>query len=208
VPPETNKPGVTGGVTEACLFNDHSMCTNPRCQCTCHASPTKAEASQQINQPTETGPEKSCPTCGSKRPFNETFCRIDGSRLSSLACNICGRDREPADLFCFNCGSPANAEAKPELARVVNIPTVPSVEPEISYVESVLKGLQEELNVQQPTQSVENTVVEQPGGSQGSFKLVSRANPNKVRLPAGGNVPRENASPVAPRQRKLPVKPS
>lgn len=188
-----------GGVSESCKYNCHEECRAPGCGCTCH----QPQASQLVNQPVETGPEKSCPTCGSKRPFNETYCRIDGAKLSSLACNICGRGREPSDKFCFNCGSPAWATA--DETKLPNVINVPAVEPEISYAESVLKGLQEELdNVQQTEDGVAH-VVEQPAGSQGSFKLVSKPNPNKVRVPAGGQQPVSNGQ---GKKFKLPIKPS
>lgn len=199
MPPDTSKAKV-GGVTDFCLFNEHNLCNNPRCGCDCHA---KAEASQQINQPIETGPEKSCPSCGSKRPFSETYCRIDGAKLSSLACNICGRGREPSDKFCYHCGSPAWATA--DETKLPNVINVPSVEDNATYEQSILKGLQEELgNVQQTEDGVAH-VVEQPAGSQGSFKLVSRANPNKVRVPAGGQQPVSNGQ---GKKFKLPIKPS
>jgi len=201
MPPSLDKPGVPGGVSETCLMNDHPDCHNPRCNCSCH----KPQVVQQ--EQIEAGPEKSCPVCGAKRPFIETFCRIDGARLSSLACNICGIGREPTDRFCFSCGAPADAKPtdKPvELPKVIN---VPSIEPEVDYGRTVLAKLQEELGVQTEQGPRENqTVVEQPAGTQGSFKLVSRPNPNRVRVPAGGPVRQvaQESKPI----RKLPIKPS
>jgi len=205
------------GVTEACKYNDHSVCNNPHCACDCHVK-ARHEAQVQVSPPSETGPEKSCPKCGVKRPAYENHCRIDGTRLSSLLCNLCGAVREPEDKFCHGCGGPADAVGEVKLPQVVNIPTVPPVDNGVDYGRSILKQMQEELgDVSQPEEGVAY-VVEQPGGQQGSFKLVSRPNPNRIRVPAGGpsgRVPQQprvaQASPPSPSQGrsfKLPIKPS
>jgi hypothetical protein len=182
------------GVTEACRYNDHSMCTNPSCGCDCHKK-ASIEASQPI---VEQGPEKACPKCGSKRPFNETYCRIDGERLASLLCGVCGAGMNPEDNYCYSCGGPKGAVGQ---AKVV---TVPEVEiPVAGYEAQVLRGLQEELgNVQQPMDN--QTVVETPAGPGTSFKLVSAPNPNKLRTPK----PPVSAGTTPVRQVRLPVKPS
>jgi len=237
MPPDTTKAAI-GGITEACKFNDHHMCGNPRCACSCH-NPTVA--STESSNSIESEPEKSCPKCGVKRPAHETFCRIDGERLSSLACNICGRGREPDDKFCFNCGSPAGvkgpngtAAAIVQAARGASI-TVPQVEerPAIDYGAQVVRALQIELEEAQGNVSEDKTgpqiVTEQVGGTQGSFKLVSRSSDNKIRTrrPAGspegyagegplqtvsprqsGDQPRSGSSQLINKPRfRLPIKP-
>lgn len=223
MPPSVDKPGVRGGVTEACLFNDHSMCNNPRCGCDCHIQAAAREviAQSRPDIPVQAGPEKSCPKCGIKRPGHEIFCRIDGERLSSLLCNLCGAGREPEDKFCHQCGGPANA-TKPEgaeLPRVINVPSIPdspSVNngPEVDYGKSILARIQEELGNDGPVreQNQPQVVVETPAGTQGSFKLVSRPNPNKVRVPAGGRQTGEGVAKPSPQGNrsgfKLPIKPS
>jgi ribosomal protein L40E len=199
------------GVTEACRYNDHTMCNNPSCGCDCHI---KAAARQVMEQstPAQVGPEKACPKCGAKRPWHEVYCRIDGERLSSLLCPICGAGKEPEDAFCWKCGSPKDAkpsEIIPEGERVINVPSIPSVESEqaeVDYGKQVLAKLQAEIGQTTEATNAGNgqvrEVVEQVGGPQGTFKLVSSPNPNKVRAPQPSN-----AQPVKPKFR-LPVKPS
>lgn len=196
MPPSLDKPNIPSGVSESCLFNSHEECRSLNCGCTCHFRATINEAVDIV----ETGPEKSCPTCGSKRPFRETFCRIDGSRLSSLACGGCGVGREPEDKFCYKCGFPASGtlSGTPKVDIPIDNVMVQSSDNEVDYAHQVLSGLQSELGVENA--NVERTV-EQPAGPQGSFKIVSQPNPNKVRVPAGRQVP-----PV--KGFKLPIKPS
>src|SRR5260370_97868 len=105
-------------------MNDHTMCNNPRCACSCHAA---REAPPVPQAPTQSSPDKSCPKCGTKRPAYETFCRVDGSRLSSLACGICGAGREVEDLFCFKCGAPANAVGTVKVPQVGTVSVVDSM---------------------------------------------------------------------------------
>jgi len=194
------------GVTEACRYNDHSMCTNPSCGCDCHK-----KASIEANQPvTEHGPEKACPKCGSKRPFNETYCRVDGERLASLLCGVCGAGMNPEDNFCYSCGGPKGAVGQ---AKVV---TVPEVEvPVAGYEQQVLRGLQEELgNVatetvhQERKEVVSSQVVERPMGTQGTFKLVSAPNPNKIRGPVTTGDPRKVIQQSTRQAIRLPIKPA
>ena len=185
------------GVTEACRYNDHSMCTNPSCGCDCHK-----KASIEANQPvTEQGPEKACPKCGSKRPSNETYCRVDGERLASLLCGVCGAGMNPEDNFCYSCGGPKGIEGVSGTFKPPQVVTVPQVEEStVGYEAQVLRGLQEELGgaTEGNTQVVDQKVLERPMGTQGSFTLVSAPNPNKIRTPVG-----------QPRQAiRLPVKPS
>ena len=85
----------------------------------------------------------------------------------------------PEDLFCFNCGAPKGKMGQAAPTKVVTVPQV-----EVGYEQQVLRGLQEELSVQQSETSVPQTVVEKPMGSQGSFTLVSAPSPNKIRTPA------------------------
>lgn len=178
MPPDTtSKPHIPGGVSEPCLFNEHGACTAPNCSCSCH----KPAANPNI--PTiEVGPENACPTCGIKRPATESYCRIDGTRLTSLACNMCGRGMNPEDSYCFNCGAPKGAANQPK-PKVVTVPAI-----DTNYEQQVLRGLQEELSVQPngnevPSTTRTQTVVEQPMGEQGSFKLVSSPSPNRIRSP-------------------------
>lgn len=197
-----------GGVSESCKYNDHDQCRAPGCGCTCHTpAPTITE---QLTKAAEVGPENACPTCGVKRPSNELFCRIDGSRLTSLACNMCGRGMNPEDKFCFNCGAPKGTVG---LVKIPQVVTVPQVEvPTVGYEQQVLRGLQEELSsetreqTQEVVGSVVREVVEQPSGSQGSFKLVSKPNPNKIRGPVTHPVTQERPA-IRPAIR-LPIKPT
>lgn len=187
------RAGVPGGVSEACLMNDHSVCTNPRCACSCH----RPEVNPNTPTPTPAiaGPEKACPKCGSRRPFNETYCRVDGERLASLLCGVCGSGMNMEDSYCFNCGGPKGS-VKP-ITTKPNL-TVPDLD---NLEQDVLKGLQEELGEQKPVEMVQR-VIEQPAGSNSSFKLVSSPNPNKLRQPAGSQPVRGGKLPS-----KLPIKP-
>lgn len=189
-----DKPHVPSGVTEACLMNDHSMCNNPRCVCSCHHSiPANNNDPVQV----AAGPEKACPKCGSKRPASETFCRVDGERLASLLCGMCGKGMNPEDSYCYNCGAPKGKVGPSVTLSQPKVVTVPEVE--AGYEQQVLRGLQEELNVQAEPSTATNQemarVVEQPGGTQGSFKLVSQPSPNRIRTPTQAKL-------------RLPIKPS
>jgi len=197
-----------GGVSETCKYNDHSECRAPGCACTCH-NPAPAV---HLVTPGDSGPEKACPTCGTKRPFAETFCRLDGSRLASLLCGMCSSGMNPEDAFCFNCGAPKGAVGPPRPAP--RLPTVPAMSAtDVDYGNQVLRSLQEELNAEQSTGAVVQAegqggqrVVEQPAGSQGSFKLVSSPNPNKIRRPVskGNQGTTSSGRPAI----KLPIKPA
>lgn len=199
------------GVSESCRYNDHSDCRAPGCGCTCHTPVHLPNLEPKVIE----GPENACPLCGAKRPANESYCRVDGTKLTSLACGMCGRGMNPEDKFCFNCGAPKGTVGK---VRVPQVVTVPPVEVDMEATEqAVLRGLQEELshvdtgNAAKPEELVQRTVVESPGGAQGTFKLVSKPNPNKIRgpvsaAPASGTPNR--SSPVAGRSVKLPIKPA
>lgn len=210
MPPSLDKPSIPGGVSETCLMNDHSDCRSPRCGCSCHR-----QAEVAIN-PSEVvaGPEKACPKCGSKRPFSEIFCRIDGERLASLLCGVCGASMEQEDQFCWRCSAQKGTAKTPD----VNAPA-PSTSPstdrneqtEVDYARQVLAGLQEEISNGNNESGNERVVgqpqkvVEQPSGTQGSFKIVDRPNPNKIRGPVPAGVPAV-AKGVVPAFR-LPIKP-
>jgi len=180
------------GVSESCRYNDHNDCRAPGCSCTCHRpSPNPNIPSPS---PTEAAPEKACPKCGVRRPFIEEYCRIDGERLASLLCGMCGKGMDPADSYCWQCGAPkGSATSQPKV--VVTVPAPESGE--VDYGNQVLRAIQEELSVTRGDngnlESKDAKVVEQPGGTQGSFKIVSAPNPNKLRTPGG---------------LKLPIKPS
>src|SRR5882724_3073888 len=100
------------GVSESCRYNDHEVCRAPGCGCTCH-QPQPAEVALS-SQPI--GPEKACPKCGIKRPATETFCRIDGERLASLLCGVCGSGMNPEDSYCWSCGGPKGT------VKVIKVP--------------------------------------------------------------------------------------
>lgn len=104
----------TAGVSEACKFNDHSDCRAPRCGCQCHSGRVAESLEPVVEQVAANAPilalEKTCPKCGARRPRNESYCRIDGTRLSSLLCGTCGAGGEPGDAYCWKCGSPAGVE--------------------------------------------------------------------------------------------------
>jgi len=194
------------GVSEACKYCDHHMCRSPGCNCSCH---TPAESPVPA-PPQETGPEKVCPKCGTKRPFSEVFCRIDGERLSSLQCGVCGAGMAPEDSFCFKCGSPKGKEGKP---TTLNVPALAGnvEEPVVDYGRSIVASIQRELeNVQIPETSdrPSQIVVEQPAGPGGSFKLVSTPNPNKVRTTSRVVQQPVTQPGVQPKTIRLPVKPS
>lgn len=193
------------GVTEACRYNDHTMCNNPACSCDCHVKAKQAQTPQ--TSMVEPQPEKSCPKCGSKRPFNEIYCRIDGERLSSLLCPVCGAGKEPNDLFCWRCGASKDAKASTVTASSV----AKEEELAVDYAKQVLAGVQRELGVATENTNEPQKVVEQVGGTQGKFTLVSKANPNKVRVPqrAAPTVEGDSQSAQVPRPRiRLPIKPS
>src|SRR5258707_7150369 len=189
-----------GGVSESCKYNCHEECRAPTCQCDCH-KPAIVKADVSV---IPQSPEKACPKCGSKRPFAETFCRIDGERLASLLCGVCGSGMNVEDAFCYNCGSPKGKVAsldKPSNGETVTVS-------EVDYGSQILRGLQEELgNVDTQIQQtvVPQRVVEQPAGTQGSFKFVNRPSPNRIR----GPVPAQGPQPSTPVRRipRLPTKP-
>lgn len=209
------------GVTEACKYNDHSMCHNPQCACDCH---TKAREAKDANTRivsegvAEKGPEKVCPKCGSKRPVTEAFCRVDGSRLCSLSCVVCGAGREPEDKYCWRCG--ADTSRAPDNSNIATV-TVPVVEeqPEVDYGAQFAAKVKAELEAQGGSNGQSSSgpqEVVETLGAQGTFKLVSAPNPNKVRTPSsqpkggaaniGGGKPQGNQQPVRPKLR-LPIKP-
>lgn len=206
------------GVSEACKYNDHSDCRAPRCGCTCHIPPpSQGDIELKLSQMAGVGPQKACPKCGVKRPQSETFCRIDGERLASLLCGVCGSGMEVEDAFCWSCSSPKGKVAASGYDITSPKPTVLAV-PELSggrdvdYGQRILRELQAEMaegkvdDINEP-----QVVVEKPAGSQGSFTIVDKPNPNKVRGPGNTGAP-STAVPVSiPGHRKpirLPVKPT
>lgn len=207
MPPSLEGKRVPGGVSEACLYTSHSECRSPNCVCSCH----RPEVNPNIPTPSiEAGPEKACPKCGSRRPFNEVYCRLDGERLASLLCGMCGKGMNPEDNYCYFCGAPKGTVGDVvKVPQVVVGPPIPPIEGEIDYGRQVLAAVQRELeggngNVQQPNKVDGNQkVVEQPMGTQGSFKLVNAPNPNKVRVPTAKPV--QPGPPAVPRT--LPIKP-
>jgi hypothetical protein len=107
-----------GGVTEACRYNEHTACNNPRCACDCHTPQATRPAppiSEAVADPQQL---KSCPKCNTKRPSFERFCRSCGTKLGSLRCVGCGQVCEPADSFCFSCGCPLTKGAAEQVAQV------------------------------------------------------------------------------------------
>lgn len=216
MPPSLDKPGVRlAGISEACGYNDHSDCRVMGCGCDCHAPKVKEEVTNGHESPS---PEKCCPKCGIKRPFHETFCRIDGERLSSLLCGVCGAGMEPVDLFCWQCSSPKGKVAEGGDRPIGPKPTTLNV-PGLDGVDDgqrILRELQRELGEQGEESDRPQEVVEQPAGTQGSFKIVSKPNPNKLRTGTGigvpgpqtGAVPSGKPSTPAPKPFRLPVKPS
>lgn len=219
MPPSLDKPGVRmAGVSEACGFNDHADCRIPGCGCDCHVPKTEVQVVSNVSIPP--GPEKACPKCGVKRPFSETYCRIDGSRLASLLCGVCGVGMEVGDGFCWGCGATKGEEKAIDPRAIpsnpkpttLNVPGLDEGE-EVDYGSQVVRALQEELeegDSVQPNQEPKVTV-EQPAGTQGSFRLVSKPNPQRLRTGASVGVP----GPPAPAKSgsqgpvpKLPFRPS
>lgn len=207
MPPSLEGKRVPGGVSDSCLYNSHSECRSPNCGCSCH----KPEVNPNIPIPPsmEGGPEKACPKCGVRRPFVEVFCRVDGERLASLLCGMCGTGMNPEDAFCHQCGAPKGTiSPKRDVVKVPQVVVTPPLEGEIDYARQVLEGVQRELegvNGDEPSivvKGIPQQVVEQPGRSQGSFKLVSSPNPNKVRVPSV-KLPAGTST-----VRRLPIKPS
>lgn len=214
------------GITEACKYNDHSVCNNPSCSCDCHKL---AKAEVEAEGVIEDGkPEKACPTCGVKRPFRETFCRVDGARLTSLMCALCGSGGEGGDKYCWKCGAPLGADQPPSPTgnTSLQVPVLSNEEdPEVDYAHQVLGGIQKELGSQDTQAEAQaeggedgnRKVVETPMGEGGSFKLVSSPSPVRVRNPAGpsdrpgggDHNPRPEGVAARPRPGfRLPVKPS
>ena len=102
------------GVSESCKFNDHyPICMSPRCGCSCHRQ-SRVEADNDgvnrvvasQNRPTsiQTGLDKYCPICKGKAPFDQFYCKKDGSKLSSLRCPECQTPGEQDDNYCGHCG--------------------------------------------------------------------------------------------------------
>lgn len=105
------------GIDEMCIYNDHQLCRNPRCGCSCHkevrnGSPTSnsVRVNGSIVGAIQTGLDKYCPTCHKKAPSDHFYCKIDGAKLSSLRCPECGTPGEEVDNFCCHCGCPMKAE--------------------------------------------------------------------------------------------------
>lgn len=194
-----------GGVSEACKYCDHSDCRAPNCACDCHRK-VLIEATASDLMPK--GPEKACPKCAARRPNHEIFCRVDGTRLASLLCGICGAGMEPEDAFCWRCSGAKGAAKTPDInSPLLTRSVLEPAEPEVDYARQVLTGLQKELsNV--PTQQEQEggsqpapqRVVEQPAGTQGTFKLVDKPNLNKIRGPArpANNTSRSVVRPFLP----------
>src|SRR6266550_4742336 len=119
MPPALDKPHIPGGISEQCLYNEHQACNAPlRCQCSCH----RPEVNPNIPIPVVEQLEKACPKCGSKRPASESFCRIDGERLASLLCGMCGKGMNVEDGYCYNCGAPKGTAAPK--GSVVSVPQI------------------------------------------------------------------------------------
>lgn len=199
------------GITEACKYNDHSQCNNPKCGCDCHVK--AAIPPVEESNPDDSKPEKACPTCGVKRPYRETFCRVDGTRLTSLVCALCGAGGDTGDVYCWKCGGQLRVSATDPSpgGSSLQVPALGDyqVEPEIDYGKQVLDGIQRELESQPEVKDEANKVVEQPMGVQGSFRLVSGPSPNKVRVPAPAPEPAGHQGVARPRPGfRLPVKPS
>lgn len=215
MPPSLDKPGVRGGASEACLFNDHSMCRVPGCGCDCHIKAALPPPEAEVNHEQDKK-EKVCPTCGIRRPAKETYCRLDGARLASLLCSSCGSGAEPGDKYCWKCGADLNdpGSRPPVSEDVLSVPSLEELrqEPEFDHAVEVLRGLQAELKATSGGEDEAKRVVEQPMGVQGSFKLVSSPSPNRVRIPAveprstprGSRPGNVEARPTF----RLPVKPS
>lgn len=211
------------GITEACKYNDHSQCNNPKCGCDCHVKAAiPVDPVKEPNQD-DSKPEKACPTCGVKRPYRETFCRVDGARLTSLVCALCGAGGDTGDVYCWKCGNSLRVLATDPSSggtpsgSSLQVPSIGDyeVEPEVDYGKQVLTGIQKELASQKPEgergEDGNQTVVEAPMGPGGSFKLVSSPSQVRVRNPAPasqstGHPSVERASPRA--GFRLPVKPS
>ena len=113
-----HETATVAGVTEACRYNEHTLCQNSKCGCDCH------KGGRLDNQPSplvsdsvaDMAQLKSCPKCETKRPSGERYCRKCGTKLGSLICPACEACCEPGDIYCYNCGMPMTAEAR-ELAK-------------------------------------------------------------------------------------------
>lgn len=214
MPPSLDKPNIPGGVSESCVYNSHEECRSPRCRCSCH----KPEVNPNIPVVNEQAtPEKACPKCGSKRPFSEVFCRIDGERLASLLCGVCGASMEQEDGFCWRCSAQKGTARTPDVNSPIPTITINNKGKEVDYAKQVLAGIQREMdNVKQGNGTVvgeSQKVVEQPSGSQGSFKIVDKPNPNKIRGPVPAGAGPQSSQPRQPVAKgvvsafRLPIKP-
>lgn len=101
------------GVSEDCKYNCHTECRSPRCGCSCHRQ-ARVEAdnngvervmvTQERPGPIQTGLDKYCPKCKLKASSDQNFCKVDGTKLSSLRCPECGTPGDQEDNFCGYCG--------------------------------------------------------------------------------------------------------
>lgn len=101
------------GVDDMCLYNEHPMCRNPRCGCSCHkqariaadqAGVNRVVATEARTASIQTGLDKYCPKCHVKAHNDQNFCKMDGSKLSSLRCPECNSPGEESDNHCGYCG--------------------------------------------------------------------------------------------------------
>jgi len=167
------------GVTEACRYNDHTLCNGAggRCRCDCHgmASIMATQEGPVMQAPkfhsrlSDTPPDKYCPVCKVQRPSEENFCRADGTKLSSLRCPECGTPGEQTDLFCAYCGCSMKADQQLEDAAIGSQVTEDQLEISVSDVEDMAAKVAE-ANMRAAMATKVKTVPAPPKISIGMYK--------------------------------------
>lgn len=102
------------GVSEDCKFNDHTLCRSTRCGCSCHRAGRVATDNSGVGHIRAdkapniagviAGLDKYCPKCKVKAGGDQNYCKIDGSKLSSLRCPECNTPGDESDNYCGYCG--------------------------------------------------------------------------------------------------------
>lgn len=188
---------VVYGVSEQCKYNCHEECRVPRCGCTCH-QPKLPEVTAQGMPAEPFSLPKACPICGVKRPAHEVYCRLDGSKLTSLLCPMCGSTHEQGDQFCWACGVDFTKKSKTtEVPKQVKTEALEETE------QAILRALQRELG-----EANDSTFQLHIQDAVGKLKLTSKPNPGQPGATHGSEAISKPSSVGARTKIKLPFKPS
>ncbi len=90
------------------------------------------------------GLDKYCPLCHKKAPSDQFYCKVDGTKLSSLRCPECGTPGDQEDSFCGHCGcsmkvTDRQLEAAATGIGIAEVPMESSMQAEDSMREALLK---------------------------------------------------------------------